>query len=149
MPWLWLTFSSGWAETDDSFQKQLWRNVPRLIIKEEKFKTMVSRSHDCSVAIDAPLLCPHYWYLSRIYHCLSCGSSLEDWQYILLFFNFQGSGIEGRRRGATKDEMVGWHQRLHGREFEQTPADSEGRGSLVRCSPWGHKELDTTWMNNK
>ena len=99
MSWLWLTFPSGWAETDDSFQKQLWRNVPRLIIKEEKFETMVSRNHDCSVAVDAPLLCPHYWYLSGLYHRLSCGSSLEDWQYILLVFNFQGSGIEGRRRG--------------------------------------------------
>ena len=31
-----------------------------------------------------------------------------------------------------------------GHEFEQTPGDSEGQGSLVCCSPWGHKELDTT-----
>ena len=32
--------------------------------------------------------------------------------------------------------MVGWHQRLNGHEFEQTPGDSEGQGSLVCCSPW-------------
>ena len=43
-----------------------------------------------------------------------------------------------------EDEMVGWHFRLNEREFEQTPGDREGQGSLVRCSPWGHKELDTT-----
>ena len=43
----------------------------------------------------------------------------------------------------TEDEMVGWHHRLNGHEFEQTPGDSEGQGSLV-CSPWGHKELDMT-----
>ena len=44
----------------------------------------------------------------------------------------------------TDDEMVGWHHRLHGREFEQTPRDGEGQGSLARCSPWGRKESDTT-----
>ena len=38
----------------------------------------------------------------------------------------------------TEDEMVGWHHRLNGHEFEQTPGDSEGQGNLVCCSPWGH-----------
>ena len=44
----------------------------------------------------------------------------------------------------TDDEMVGWHHRLNGHEFEQAQGDSEGQGSLARCSAWGHKELDTT-----
>ena len=44
----------------------------------------------------------------------------------------------------TEDERVGWHHRLNGHEFEQAPGDSEGQGSLVCCSPWGHKESDTT-----
>ena len=44
----------------------------------------------------------------------------------------------------TEDEMVGWHHRLDGHEFEQTLEDSEGQGSLVCCSPWDCKELDTT-----
>ena len=54
--------------------------------------------------------------------------------------------------GMTEDEMVGWHHQLNGHEFEQTPGDGEGQGSLVCCSPWGHKELDTTEQlknNNK
>ena len=43
-----------------------------------------------------------------------------------------------RRRGTTEDEMVGWHHRLNGlNEFEQTPGDGEGQGSLACCSPWG------------
>ena len=46
--------------------------------------------------------------------------------------------------GATKNEMVGWHHRLNGQEFEQTLGDSEGQGSLACCSPWGRKESDTT-----
>ena len=40
--------------------------------------------------------------------------------------------------------MVGWHHRLDGHEFEHTLGDSEGQGSLACCSPWGHKESDTT-----
>ena len=43
-----------------------------------------------------------------------------------------------------KDEMVRWHHGLFGHEFEQTPGDSEGQGSLTCCSPWGCKESDTT-----
>ena len=47
-------------------------------------------------------------------------------------------------KGATEDEMVGWHLQLNGHEFEQAPGDSEGQGSLVCCSQWGYKESDTT-----
>ena len=50
---------------------------------------------------------------------------------------------DGRRR-RQEDEMVGWHHRLNGREFEQALGVGDGQGSLVCCSPWGHKELDTT-----
>ena len=39
--------------------------------------------------------------------------------------------------------MVGWHHLVNGHEFEQTLEDGEGQGSLVCCSPWGHKESDT------
>ena len=42
----------------------------------------------------------------------------------------------------TEDRMVGWHYQLNGHEFEQAPGDIEGQGSLVCCSPWGHKESD-------
>ena len=51
---------------------------------------------------------------------------------------------EGRRRGRTDDEMVGWHHRLDGHEFEQAPRVGDGQGSVACCSPWGHKESDTT-----
>ena len=62
--------------------------------------------------------------------------------------------IEGRRRRekeTTEVEMVGWHHRLNGHEFEQGLGDGEGQGSLACCSPWGRKELDMTERlnNNK
>ena len=36
----------------------------------------------------------------------------------------------------TVDEMAGWHHQLYGHEFEETPGDSGGQGSLACCSPW-------------
>ena len=44
----------------------------------------------------------------------------------------------------TEDEMVGWHHRLNGHEFEQALGVGDGQVSLVCCSPWGRKESDTT-----
>ena len=47
-------------------------------------------------------------------------------------------------KGATEDEMVGWHHGFNRHEFEQTPGDSGGQGSLACSNPWGHKESDMT-----
>ena len=44
----------------------------------------------------------------------------------------------------TEDEMAGWHHRLDGHEFEQTPGVCDGQGGLECFDLWGHKELDTT-----
>ena len=44
----------------------------------------------------------------------------------------------------TEDEMVGWHYRHNGHEFEWTPGVGDGQGGLVCCGSWGRKELDTT-----
>ena len=52
------------------------------------------------------------------------------------------SGLE--ENGVTEKETVGWHHRLNGLEFEHTPGDGEGQGSLICCSPWGWKESDMT-----
>ena len=49
-----------------------------------------------------------------------------------------------RRRGVTEDEMVGWHHRRYGREYEQAPGVGDGQGNLVCCSLLGHKETDMT-----
>ena len=48
----------------------------------------------------------------------------------------------------TEDEMVEWHHRLNGHEFEQTLGVGDGQGSLACYSLWGCKELDTTEQLN-
>ena len=49
-----------------------------------------------------------------------------------------------QKKGAAEDEIVGWHHPFNGHELGQTLTDGEGQGGLARCSPWSHKELDTT-----
>ena len=48
------------------------------------------------------------------------------------------------KQGTKEAEMVGWHHRLNGHEFEQALGVGDGDGSLACCSPWACKELDTT-----
>ena len=65
------------------------------------------------------------------------------------------SQLIGKEPDAGKDwrqmivnERIGWHHKLNGHEFEQSPGDGEGQGSLVCGSPWGRQELETTeWLN--
>ena len=55
--------------------------------------------------------------------------------------------IEGKK-GTIEDEMVGWHHRLDGHEFEQALGVVDGQGSLACWSPWSRKELDVTEQLN-
>ena len=56
--------------------------------------------------------------------------------------------ISQEDKEVTEDEMVGWHHRLNGREFEQALGIGDRQGSLVCGSPWGHKESDMTEQLN-
>ena len=44
--------------------------------------------------------------------------------------------------------MAGWHHQLNGHEFEQALGVVDGQGGLACCSPWSHKESDTTEQLN-
>ena len=54
-----------------------------------------------------------------------------------------GKDWRQEKKGTTEEEVVGWHHRLNGPAFEQA-LDGERQGSPECCSPWGHKESDTT-----
>ena len=51
-------------------------------------------------------------------------------------------------KGTIEDEMVGWHHRLDGHEFEWTQGVGDGQGGLACCDSWGHKESDMTEQLN-
>ena len=48
----------------------------------------------------------------------------------------------------TEDEMVGWHHRVKGHEFEQAPGVADRQGSRACYNPWGYEELDTAEQLN-
>ena len=59
-----------------------------------------------------------------------------------------GKDWRQEEKRTTENEMVGWHHWLDGHEFEKALGVGDGQGSLVRCSPWGYKELDTSEQLN-
>ena len=58
-----------------------------------------------------------------------------------------GKDWKQEEKGTTEDETFRRHQ-LYGHEFEQAQGVGDGQGSLVCCSPWGHKESDMTEQLN-
>ena len=50
-----------------------------------------------------------------------------------------GKDCRQEEKETTEDEIVGWHHRLNGHEFEQALGVCDGQGSLACCSPWGHR----------
>ena len=73
-------------------------------------------------------------------------STLFSWSFHLM----RGHMIVQEEKGTTEYEMARWHHQLNGHKFEQQyiPRVGDGRGSLVCCCPWGHKESDTTQRLN-
>ena len=56
-----------------------------------------------------------------------------------------GKDWKQEEKGMAEDEMSGWYHQLMDMKV---PEVGEGQASLVCCSPWGRKELDTTeWLN--
>ena len=59
-----------------------------------------------------------------------------------------GKNWRQEEKGTTEDKMIGGHHQLNGCEFDQSLGVGNRQGSLVCCSPWGHKESDTTeWLD--
>ena len=56
-----------------------------------------------------------------------------------------GKDWRQEEKGTTEDEMIGWHHRLNGHEFEQALGAGDGQGSLACCSPWGSQRAGRDW----
>ena len=59
-----------------------------------------------------------------------------------------GKDWRQEEKGATEGEMAGWHHQLNGREFEQTPGDSEGRKDDVVQST-GSQRVGHNWATEQ
>ena len=96
--------------------------------------------------------------MGTIYHILeyiSFDSCVPQFLWLLWqtnsIFPYVGKGPDTGKdwrqeeKGMTEDEMVGWHYRLDGLEFEQAQGVGDGQGSLVCCSPWGRLDMTQQW----
>ena len=129
--------SFSFKTTIDAFELWCWRRLSRVPLTARTSNQSMLTETNSAYSLERLML---KLKLQCFGHLLQRTDSLEktdagkDW------------GQEEKR--ATEDEVVGWHHQLNGHEFEQTPGDGEGQGSLVCCSPWGHKELDMTYRLN-
>ena len=104
--------------------------------------------------MDAHTYCVTHLHINTFTHilerplmCLVHGRYLKNDSHYSFRYAEKDSSWERLKAGGeaeAKDEMVRWHHQLDRHEFEQAPGVADGQGSLACCSPWGHKESETT-----
>ena len=133
-----LDHKAGWAPKNRCFQIVVLERTPESPLDSKEMKPGDSKGNQPWLFIgrtdaeaEAPLLWPpdvKSWLTGKD------PDAVKDWRQ--------------EEKGTTEDEMVGWHHRLNGRDFEQAPGVGDGQGSLVCYSPWSQKESDTTeWLD--
>ena len=114
----------------DTFELWCWKRLFRVPWSVRRSSQLILKEINPEYSLEGLMLKLKLQYFG---HLMQRADSLEK---TLMLGKFEGR----RRSRGTEDEMVGWHHLLNKHKFEQTPGDSEGQGSLVCCSPWGHKE---------
>ena len=119
----------------DAFELWCWRRLLRAPWTAKRFNQSILKEISPECSLERLMLKLQYFG-----HLMQRTDSLE--KTLML------RKIEGRRRRGRQDEMVGWHHWLHEYEFEQALVVGDGQGILACCSPWDHKESNTTeWLN--
>ena len=136
--WMWeLDYKENWAPKNRCFWTVEWEKSLESPLDCKEIKPVNPKGNQFWIFIgrtdgeaEAPILWP---------------PDVKNW----LIWKASDAGKDWRQEEKeTEDEMVGWHYRHDGHEFEQAPGDGEGQESLACCSPWGVKESDMTeWLN--
>ena len=93
---------------------------------ERRSNQSILREVNPEYSLEGPMLKLKLQYFG---HLMGRADSLE--KTLML-----GKGRRQEEKGLTEDEIVGWHHQFNAHEFEQTPGDSEGQGSLAFFSSW-------------
>ena len=124
------------CQTIDAFELWCWRRLLRVPWTARKFNQSILKEINTEYSFLKGLM------LKLLYfgQLMRRAKSLEK---TLMLGRIESS----RRRG---QQMRQWDgiTNSNGHEFEQVLGDDEGQGSLACCSPWGHKESDTTELLN-
>ena len=121
----------------DAFELWCWRRLLRVPWMARRSNQSVLKKINPEYSMEGLMLKLKLQYFG---HLMGKTDSLEK--------TLRLGKIEGRRRGGWQMMNGWWHHRFNGYDFEQAPGVGDGQESLVCCSPWGWKELDTTeWLN--
>ena len=122
----WTIKKTGHRRTD-AFELWCWRRLLRVPWTARRLNEWVLKEIN-----------PEYSLEGR---CWSwCSNTLATWREDLTLRKDPDAGKDWRQeeKGMTGDEMVGWHHRLNGHEFEHALEVGDGQGSLAYCSPRSH-----------
>ena len=131
-----LDHKEGWVPKNWCFQTVVLEKTLESPLDSKEIKPVNPKEIRTEYSLEGLILKPKLQYFGHLM-CWLIGKDPDagkDWRH--------------EEKGTTEDEMVGWHHQLDEHEFEQAPEVDDGQGSLACCSPWRHKELDTTeWLN--
>ena len=114
----------------DAFELWCWRRLLRVPWTARRPNQSILKESSPEYSLEGLMLKLKVQYFG---HLMRRSDSLE--KTLML------GKMEGRRRRATEDEMVGWHQGLDGHEFEQAPGIGDGQGGMAFYSPWGSQRV--------
>ena len=117
----------------DAFELWCWRRLLRVPWTARRSNQSILKKISPGISLEGMMLKLKLQYLG---HLMRRADSLK--RTLMLKIEVR------RRRGVTEEEMVGWNHQHDGHEFQQALGVGDGQQSLACCSPWGHKELDTT-----
>ena len=132
-----LGYKESWAPKNWCFWTVVLEKTPESPLDCKDIKPVNPKGNQSSIFIgrtDAEAETPVLW-----------PTDVKNW----LIRKDPDSGKDWRwENGMTEDEMVGWHHRLDGHEFEWTLGVGDGQGGLAYCDSWGCTESDTTEQLN-
>ena len=117
----------------DAFELRCWRRLLRVPWTARKSNQSIMKEVSPEYSLEGLMLKLKLQYFSDMKNWLTRKDpdAGKDWRW--------------EEKGTTEDEMVGWHHRLDGHEFESAPAGvGDGQGGWLCCSPWGRIESDMT-----
>ena len=131
------TIKKGKCQRIDAFELWCWSRLLRVPWTARTSKQSILKEISPECSLEGLMLKLKFQYFCHLM-----------WRIDALEKTLMLEKIEGRRIRGRQDEMVEWHHWLDGLKSEQAPGGGDGQGSLACCSPWGHKESDTTeWLN--
>ena len=108
----------------DAFEMWWWRRLMRVPWTEKRSKQSILKEINPEYSLEGLMLKLKNWLIGKD------PEAAKDWRQ--------------EEKRMTEGEIIRWHHRLNGHEFEQAPGIGDGQGSLACCSPCGRKESGTT-----